>query len=128
MASIIISNPSCTHRLMHVLVVQSPEDLKKEKKKDISFFRKFLELQGLMLHHNSQLTKSHPYSSAPITWPFVVRGISFWETAEGLKQIYLLGNPFAWYVLLSNPTTLDCIYIYYCNVGGCVPLGLLSMR
>jgi dolichyl-phosphate-mannose-protein mannosyltransferase len=79
--------------------VETEEDLMKEKRNEISFLRKFFELQGLMLHHNSQLTKSHPYSSSPVTWPFVVRGISFWESAEGLKQIYLLGNPFAWYFI-----------------------------
>jgi C-terminal four TMM region of protein-O-mannosyltransferase len=47
-------------------------------KKDMPFLAKFFELQGLMIHHNSALTQSHPYSSAPISWPFVVRGISFW--------------------------------------------------
>ncbi|KAJ3304805.1 hypothetical protein HDV03_002347 [Kappamyces sp. JEL0829] len=71
---------------------------KKAPEKKLSFLRKFLELQGLMIHHNNALTKTHPYSSTPITWPFVIRGVSFWETKEGLKQIYLLGNPFAWFM------------------------------
>lgn len=56
-----------------------------------------------MIHHNNALTKSHPYSSSPITWPFVVRGISFWEKKEGLKQIYLLGNPIAWWISILGP-------------------------
>lgn len=50
-----------------------------------------------MIRHNNALTSSHPYSSSPITWPFVVRGISFWEKKDGLKQIYLLGHPFTWW-------------------------------
>lgn len=96
-------------KLQSMILIQSKIAVEKEeeenkvgKKKDISFARKFIELQGLMIHHNNQLTKSHPYSSAPITWPFVIRGISFWETKEGLKQIYLLGNPFAWYLLIFD--------------------------
>jgi dolichyl-phosphate-mannose-protein mannosyltransferase len=30
----------------------------------------------------------------------MIRGISFWEKKEGLKQIYLFGNPFTWIVSL----------------------------
>lgn len=58
----------------------------------LSFLAKFFELQRLMISHNSGLTKPHPYSSAAISWPFVLRGISFWETKQGLRQIYLLGE------------------------------------
>ena len=50
-----------------------------------------------MISANAGLVKPHPYSSTPITWPFVLRGISFWETKEGLRQIYLLGNPIIWW-------------------------------
>jgi dolichyl-phosphate-mannose-protein mannosyltransferase len=64
-----------------------------------------------MIHHNNALTKSHPYSSAPITWPFVIRGISFWETKEGLKQIYLLGNPFAWWVAIAGPFLYGAMWV-----------------
>ncbi|KAJ3222116.1 hypothetical protein HK099_002695 [Clydaea vesicula] len=68
------------------------------QKKKLSFLSKFFELQRLMISHNSGLTKPHPYSSTPITWPFVLRGISFWENKEGLRQIYLLGNPIVWWI------------------------------
>lgn len=40
---------------------------------------KFVELQDLMISHNAALTGSHPYSSHAISWPFMLRGISFWE-------------------------------------------------
>ncbi|KAJ3024967.1 UNVERIFIED_CONTAM: hypothetical protein HDU68_007603 [Siphonaria sp. JEL0065] len=65
------------------------------------FLEKFLELQNLMFVHNAALTTSHPYSSTPGSWPFVVRGVSFWETKEGLRQIYLLGNPFIWWFSIA---------------------------
>ncbi|KAI9208354.1 Dolichyl-phosphate-mannose-protein mannosyltransferase-domain-containing protein [Polychytrium aggregatum] len=72
----------------------------------LSFLQKFLELQQLMIQHNAGLTTPHPYSSTPITWPFVLRGISFWETKEGLKQIYLLGNPLIWWLAIV------CTFLY----------------
>jgi dolichyl-phosphate-mannose-protein mannosyltransferase len=56
------------------------------------FIEKAWELQVLMIKHNSGLVKPHPYSSHAITWPFVLRGISFWENKDGLRQIYLLGS------------------------------------
>ncbi|KAJ3119352.1 hypothetical protein HK100_000352 [Physocladia obscura] len=66
------------------------------------FILKFLELQNVMFVQNAGLTTSHPYSSSPNEWPFVVRGISFWETKEGLRQIYLLGNPFIWWFCIAS--------------------------
>jgi len=62
----------------------------------MSFLAKFIELQLLMISHNSGLTKPHPYSSSPSSWPFMTRGISFWEDKDTLQQIYLLGNPLIW--------------------------------
>ncbi|KAI8850085.1 glycosyltransferase family 39 protein [Chytridium lagenaria] len=74
----------------------------KSNEKKRSFLSKFIELQNLMISHNAGLTKPHPYSSTPITWPFVLRGISFWEVKEGLKQIYLLGNPLVWWTSITG--------------------------
>ncbi|KAJ3412522.1 hypothetical protein HDV05_000660 [Chytridiales sp. JEL 0842] len=74
----------------------------KEKEKKMPFLKKFMELQAAMIRHNSALTKPHPYSSTPITWPFVLRGISFWEVKAELKQIYLLGNPIAWWFSITG--------------------------
>jgi len=65
--------------------------------KPLGFFRKFFELQLLMLQHNAGLTASHPYASAPINWPFLLSGISFWTQSEGQKQIYLIGNIIGWW-------------------------------
>ncbi|KAJ3388379.1 hypothetical protein HDU84_009813 [Entophlyctis sp. JEL0112] len=66
------------------------------------FLSKFLELQNLMFVHNAALTTSHPYSSTPGSWPFVSRGVSFWETKDGLRQIYLLGNPAIWWFSIAS--------------------------
>ncbi|TFY80319.1 hypothetical protein EWM64_g3692 [Hericium alpestre] len=65
--------------------------------KKLNFFKKFLELQNLMLAHNAGLTASHPYASNPINWPFLISGISFWTESGTQKQIYLIGNIVGWW-------------------------------
>ncbi|CAG8510506.1 23942_t:CDS:2 [Cetraspora pellucida] len=75
-------------------------------KRHLSFFTKFFELQRLMLSHNSGLTKPHPYSSSPINWPFLVRGISFWTNNDDRQQIYLIGNPFSWWLSVGAMAVL----------------------
>lgn len=77
----------------------------------VPFLAKFIELQGLMIHHNSALTQSHPYASSPITWPFVIRGISFWEKKDGLKQIYLMGHPTTWILSILGLTIYVMMWI-----------------
>jgi dolichyl-phosphate-mannose-protein mannosyltransferase len=75
------------------------EEEKKPAKipKSMNFFRKFGELQLLMMQHNAGLTASHPYASNPINWPFLLSGISFWTDNDNKKQIYLIGNIIGWW-------------------------------
>ena len=65
--------------------------------KPLNFFKKFVELQLLMMQHNAGLTASHPYASGPINWPFLLSGISFWTENDTRKQIYLIGNLVSWW-------------------------------
>ncbi|CAG8440221.1 3055_t:CDS:10 [Diversispora eburnea] len=82
------------------------ENLEPKPLKHIPFYKKFFELQRLMISHNSGLTKPHPYSSGPINWPFLVRGISFWTLGDKKQQIYLLGNPFTWWISIGSIAVL----------------------
>ncbi|KAI9472381.1 MAG: dolichyl-phosphate-mannose--protein mannosyltransferase 4 [Benjaminiella poitrasii] len=66
------------------------------------FIKKFIELQTKMIAHNAGLTKPHPYQSTPITWPFMVRGVSYWSHEESRSQIYLTGNLFGWYLSVGG--------------------------
>ncbi|KAI0244810.1 hypothetical protein L0F63_001926 [Massospora cicadina] len=61
----------------------------------MGFFSKFYETNSRMWTSNSELVASHPFDSRPSSWPLLRRGISFW--AKNQTQIYLLGNPLAWY-------------------------------
>ncbi|KAI9595704.1 glycosyltransferase family 39 protein [Syncephalis fuscata] len=72
---------------------------KKERKPaELPFMAKFIELQSAMIIHNAGLTEKHPYQSAAHTWPLVLNGISFWTKNETKQQIYLLANPFGWWL------------------------------
>ncbi|KAH7163155.1 family 39 glycosyltransferase [Dactylonectria estremocensis] len=76
---------------------QKPE----RKVKQLPFLQKWFELQRAMFYHNSKLTSSHPYSSHPYQWPFLLRGVSFWTQADTRQQIYFLGNPMGWWLASS---------------------------
>lgn len=69
--------------------------------KTLPFLQKWFELQRSMFWHNSQLTSSHPYSSLPYQWPFLLRGVSFWTQNDTREQIYFLGNPLGWWIASS---------------------------
>ncbi|EFX03089.1 mannosyltransferase pmti [Grosmannia clavigera kw1407] len=69
--------------------------------KTLPFLQKWFELQRSMFWHNNQLTSSHPYSSLPYQWPFLLRGVSFWTQNDTREQIYFLGNPLGWWIASS---------------------------
>ncbi|KAL1958003.1 hypothetical protein VTO42DRAFT_5215 [Malbranchea cinnamomea] len=72
-----------------------------KKVKSLPFFKKYLELQRAMFHHNNALKSSHPYASEPFQWPFLLRGVSFWTKNDTREQIYFLGNPVGWWLASS---------------------------
>lgn len=84
------------------LPADSPRLVREEKKvKSMPFLKKYFELQRAMFFHNNALTSSHPYSSFPIQWPFLLRGVSFWTENDTRQQIYFLGNPIGWWFASS---------------------------
>jgi len=90
---------------------EEAEELKKilPEVKKMNFFAKYFELQRVMLSQNNALTKPHPYQSRPQSWPILLRGISFWENKETEQQIYLLGNPFSYFITLVS-------FFTYCTI------------
>lgn len=80
----------------------SPRLIRENKQvKSMPFLKKYFELQRAMFFHNNALTSSHPYSSFPIQWPFLLRGVSFWTNNDTRQQIYFLGNPIGWWFASS---------------------------
>jgi dolichyl-phosphate-mannose-protein mannosyltransferase len=92
---------------------EEAEELKKilPEVKKMNFFSKYFELQSVMLSQNNALTKPHPYQSRPESWPFLTRGISFWENKDTEQQIYLLGNPFSYFISIVAFMTYSAVWI-----------------
>ena len=44
----------------------------------LSFWQKFKELQTKMLWQSSETVQNHMYSSEPIEWPLMSKGIAYW--------------------------------------------------
>jgi dolichyl-phosphate-mannose--protein O-mannosyl transferase len=44
----------------------------------LSFWEKFIELQYKMLFASQENVQNHMYSSEPVEWPFMARGIAYW--------------------------------------------------
>ncbi|XP_043287433.1 protein O-mannosyltransferase 1 [Venturia canescens] len=63
----------------------------------LSFFEKFLELQMKMLFGGQDGQNSHMYSSGPLEWPLMTRGIAYWVASDSNAQVHLLGNIAVWY-------------------------------
>ncbi|KAI5997088.1 glycosyltransferase family 39 protein [Pisolithus albus] len=86
---------------------QLPPNAERVNYKIPGFLSKFWELQKVMWTTNSKLTDRHVYDSRPWSWPFLRRGINFW--VKDHKQIYLIGNPFVWW--LSTASVLTYILV-----------------
>ncbi|KAM0755138.1 PMT-domain-containing protein [Meredithblackwellia eburnea MCA 4105] len=69
----------------------------------MSFWRRFYDLQYLMLDYNADITDSHPYTSHPITWPLMKKGIGYWTgPMRDRSQLYMIGNPVSWVICLAG--------------------------
>ncbi|XP_001603023.1 protein O-mannosyltransferase 1 [Nasonia vitripennis] len=63
----------------------------------LSFWEKFIELQAKMLFGGQEVQNTHMYSSSPLEWPTMTRGIAYWVSTKSNAQVYLLGNIVIWY-------------------------------
>ncbi|CAI5204221.1 ANL_HP_G0146510.mRNA.1.CDS.1 [Saccharomyces cerevisiae] len=76
-----------------------PEDTKRISYKPASFISKFIESHKKMWHINKNLVEPHVYESQPTSWPFLLRGISYW--GENNRNVYLLGNAIVWWAVTA---------------------------
>lgn len=68
------------------------------KPTSLTFFEKFVELQQKMFwSSSSDPTQTHMYSSTPLEWPLLSKGIAYWIDGKSNAQIHLLGNIVIWY-------------------------------
>lgn len=78
--------------------------------KPLTFLQKLVEVNKVMWNVNEGLTDTHAYQSIPHTWPFLLRGISYWKGKA--TQLYLLGNPIVWWTasFISLPFIAYVVY------------------
>lgn len=63
----------------------------------LTFMEKFMELQAKMFSSSSEPTQTHMYSSTPLEWPLLSKGIAYWIDGKSNAQIHLIGNILIWY-------------------------------
>ncbi|XP_015609966.1 protein O-mannosyltransferase 1 [Cephus cinctus] len=63
----------------------------------LNFWDKFVELQMKMFFGGQESQNSHMYSSGPLEWPLMARGIAYWVSSHSNAQVHLLGNIVIWY-------------------------------
>jgi dolichyl-phosphate-mannose--protein O-mannosyl transferase len=66
----------------------------------LSTFSKIIENLQAMFMANTKLVGEHHYSTRPQRWPFLPKGISFFQDPrpDHRKQIYMLGNVACWWL------------------------------
>lgn len=77
------------------------------------FVEKFLELNTEMYSASAGITATHPYGSKWYTWPFMERGVYYWQNIDSdshESKIYLLGNPLIWWIGLLG-------IVWLCGTG-----------
>lgn len=93
------------------LTEEEKRALKAKPRPKMSFMQKFVELQQAQVRHNAALIDNHPFKSDPLTWPFVIRGVSYWDKQKAAR-IYLLGNPIAWYICLAGLIAATTVFLH----------------
>lgn len=83
----------------------------------LSFWEKFTELNRVMFTSSSGMTATHSYSSKWYTWPIMHRTIFYWQdnnpiTPDKRSYIYLLGNPFIYWLGTLSVLSLIILTIY----------------
>ncbi|KAF5273591.1 hypothetical protein FQR65_LT04589 [Abscondita terminalis] len=79
----------------------------------LSFWDKFFELQYKMLFSGTESVQNHMYSSEPLEWPLMSRGIAYWVANNSNAQIHLLGNIIIWYSATTSLVIYVCLLTFY---------------
>ncbi|XP_022902298.2 protein O-mannosyltransferase 1 [Onthophagus taurus] len=79
----------------------------------LSFWDKFFELQYKMIFSGTESVQNHMYSSEPLEWPLMSRGIAYWISNTSNAQIHLLGNLLIWYSSTISLFLYSSLLIFY---------------
>ncbi|KAG8277701.1 Protein O-mannosyl-transferase 1 [Homalodisca vitripennis] len=79
----------------------------------LSWWRKLSELQYKMLITHQENVQNHMYSSEPLEWPLMTRGIAYWVSTEHNGQVHLLGNLVIWYSGTAGLLAYCSLLVFY---------------
>ncbi|XP_050530408.1 protein O-mannosyltransferase 1 isoform X2 [Daktulosphaira vitifoliae] len=81
----------------------------------LSLWERFWELQYKIIFSSpaTQNIHSHMYSSDPLEWPLMVRGVAYWLSENDNGQIHLLGNIVIWYSSTLCVLFYSFFFIFY---------------
>ncbi|CAH1391620.1 unnamed protein product [Nezara viridula] len=79
----------------------------------LSFWTKFSELQYKMMFPSQDSLQNHMYSSEPLEWPLMTRGIAYWVSPYHNGQVHLLGNIVIWYSGTLSLLIYSSLLIFY---------------
>ncbi|XP_070496483.1 protein O-mannosyltransferase 1 [Chironomus tepperi] len=78
----------------------------------LSFWQKFRELQ-IKMFWQSETVQNHMYSSEPLEWPLMSKGIAYWYQKDTNAQIHLLGNIALWYSCTISLFVYAALMVFY---------------
>lgn len=89
---IYIDNVACVHFLRYFFILAEDQ---KQRERDLvtaemiptsatklTFWEKFFELQYKMIFAGTESVQNHMYSSEPLEWPLMSRGIAYWVATD----------------------------------------------
>ncbi|XP_034244054.1 protein O-mannosyltransferase 1 [Thrips palmi] len=79
----------------------------------LTFWDKFLELQYKMLFSNTESVQNHMYSSDPLEWPLLTRGVAYWVSRDSNAQVHLLGNIIVWWSASMGVVVYSMLLVWY---------------
>ncbi|KAL3283415.1 hypothetical protein HHI36_006560 [Cryptolaemus montrouzieri] len=79
----------------------------------LSFWEKVIELHYKMWFASTENLQNHMYSSEPLEWPLMSRGIAYWVSSNSNAQIHLLGNVVIWYSATLGLFIYVSLLIFY---------------
>ncbi|XP_076270481.1 protein O-mannosyltransferase rt isoform X1 [Rhynchophorus ferrugineus] len=79
----------------------------------LTFWEKFFELHYKMMFASTESVQNHMYSSQPLEWPLMSRGIAYWVSSTSNAQIHLLGNIAIWYLATLGLLVYSVLLVFY---------------
>ncbi|KAF7282332.1 hypothetical protein GWI33_002904 [Rhynchophorus ferrugineus] len=73
----------------------------------------FFELHYKMMFASTESVQNHMYSSQPLEWPLMSRGIAYWVSSTSNAQIHLLGNIAIWYLATLGLLVYSVLLVFY---------------